>query len=357
MFNLKIKKLNIFLLLVIITVFFILPTFTLSKHYAGELNGKILLQVEENGEAWYVYPNDGQRYFLGRPSDAFSIMKSLSLGAKHDFIANTEIFPSRLAGMILLDVEENGEAYYINPENLTKHFLNRPSDAFSLMREMGLGIENSDLMQIPVAEIGSQVTEQENNKSYFIESVPFTTQAPFANWQDSRQQDGCEEASALMAVKWAKNESLSNQEALDEIIGSSDYTLKKYGEYRDISSKDTVDWILKDYFDYDKVALKYNIEIKDIIYELSQGNLLIAPMNGQIMHNPYFTPPGPPRHMIVILGYNEEKDVFITHDPGTRHGENYEYDAQILFNSIRDYPTGYHESIDEIEKNIIVVWK
>lgn len=350
MLNLKIKKLNIFPLLVIIIVFFILPIITLAKQYAGKLNGRILLQIEENGEAWYVYPKDSQRYFLGRPSDAFSIMKSLSLGAKHDFITNTEIFPSNLAGMILLDVERNGEAYYINPDNLTKHYLNRPSDAFSLIREMGLGIKNSDLMQIPVAEIS-------NKLYYYIKSVPFSTQAPFANWQDSRQQDGCEEASALMAVKWARNESLSKQEALDEIIGSSDYTLEKYGEYRDISAKDTVDWILKDYFNYYNAAVKYNIEIKDIIYELSQGNLIIAPMNGQIMGNPYFVPPGPTRHMIVILGYDEKKDIFITHDPGTRHGENYKYSTQILFEAIRDYPTGYHELIEEIEKNIIVVWQ
>lgn len=355
--NFKIKKLNICLIVVMITTIFILPIIVLAEHYAGELNGRILLQVEDNGEAWYVYPDNGQRYFLGRPADAFAVMKKLSLGAKHDFIANTEIFPSRLAGIILLDVEKNGEAYYIDPENLNKHYLNRPADAFSLMREMGLGIKNSDLVNIPVAEIDSNPISSMVKKSFYVESVPFTSQAPFGNWQDQRQQDGCEESSALMAVKWANNESLSQQKSLEAILGASDYLLEKYGEYRDISARNTVDWILKDYFAYDKVAIKYDIKIEDIIYELSQGNLLITPMNGQIMHNPYFTSPGPPRHMIVVRGYNEERDVFITNDPGTRHGENYEYDSQVLFEAIRDYPTGYHELIEKIEKNIIVVWK
>ncbi len=356
-FSSKIKKINIYLIVVIIATIFVLPMLISAKHYAGELNGRILLQVEENGEAWYVYPGNGQRYFLGRPADAFVIMKNLSLGAKHDFIVNTEVFPPRLAGIILLDVERNGEAYYIDPKNLNKYYLGRPADAFSLMREKGLGIKNSDLVDIPIAEINSNPIKEEAILSPYVESVPFTTQAPFGNWQDQRQQDGCEEASALMAVKWAKNESLSQQKSLDEILAASDYLLEKYGEYRDVSSEDTVNWILKDYFSYDKAAVKYNIEIKDIIYELGQGNLLIAPMNGQIMHNPYFTSPGPPRHMIVIRGYNEEKDVFITHDPGTRYGENYEYDSQILFGAIRDYPTGYHELIEKIEKNVIVVWK
>jgi hypothetical protein len=356
MINFKKGKLNVYLFFVIITLL-VFPILGLAKHYAGELNGRILLQVEESGEAWYVYPEDGQRYFLGRPDDAFVIMKNLSLGAKHDFIANTEIFPSRLAGIILLDVEKNGEAYYIDPENLNKHYLNRPADAFSLMRKMGLGIKNSDLISIPIAEINPDLVNEKNSESFYLESVPFSPQAPFGDWQDQRQQDGCEEISALMAVRWAKNETLSRQEALEEIVGASDYLLEKYGEYRDISSKDAVDWILKDYFNYDKAAVKYDIEIKDIIYELSQGNLIIAPMNGQIMHNPYFTPPGPPRHMIVIRGYDEEKDVFITNDPGTRNGENYEYDSNTLFQAIRDYPTGYHELIEKVEKNIIVVWR
>jgi len=80
-------------------------------------------------------------------------------------------------------------------------------------------------------------------------------------------------------------------------------------------------------------------------------------MNGQMMHNPYFTPPGPPRHMILIRGYDANKKIFITNDPGTRNGELYEYNYDVLFNAIRDYPTGYHELINVVEKNMIVVWK
>jgi plastocyanin len=47
---------------------------------ARRLSGRILLQVESRGEAWYVYPVDLKRYFLGRPEDAFSLMKKLGLG-------------------------------------------------------------------------------------------------------------------------------------------------------------------------------------------------------------------------------------------------------------------------------------
>ena len=227
------------------------------------------------------------------------------------------------------------------------------------MRAYGLGIRNDSLSIIPVGDIENITKEIVNTStsSSYINNVPFTTQAPFANWSDQRQQDGCEEASALMAIHWARGETLSKQEALDEILGISDYTLDKYGEYRDISSPDAVAWIYNDYFKFDKVESRKGVSKEDIISELAQGSLVVAPMNGQILGNPNFTQPGPSRHMLVIKGYDVDKDVFITNDPGTRMGENYEYDSSILFNSIRDYPTGHYETINKIEKNIIVVKK
>ena len=119
------------------------------------MNGNILLQVEKNGEGWYVYPDDKKKYYLGRPADAFSIMRNLGLGIKHSELANylNAKFPSRLSGKILLDVEQNGEAYYVNPNDLKGYFLNRPADAFRIMRELGLGITNSDIRKIGVGEI------------------------------------------------------------------------------------------------------------------------------------------------------------------------------------------------------------
>jgi hypothetical protein len=57
----------------------------------------------------------------------------------------------RLAGRILLQVEASGEAYYINPSTKLRHYLGRPSDAFNLMRSLGLGVSNSDLNKIQTA--------------------------------------------------------------------------------------------------------------------------------------------------------------------------------------------------------------
>jgi hypothetical protein len=61
--------------------------------------------------------------------------------------------------------------------------------------------------------------------------------------------------------------------------------------------------------------------------------------------------------MIVIRGFDPATKELITNDPGTKRGELYRYDIDLFYQAIRDYPTGYHETIDQIEKNMIVISK
>lgn len=140
--------------------FFLLlfPFFSLKAGLAENLSGRILLDVERNGEAWYIYPADNKRYYLGRPTDAFSIMRELGLGIREiDFqkiaqegmpVSGDIVLAKRLAGKIVLQVEKNGEAWYINPLDLKKYYLGRPSDAFEIMRKLGLGISRENLAKI-----------------------------------------------------------------------------------------------------------------------------------------------------------------------------------------------------------------
>ncbi|MFH1047480.1 MAG: DUF1566 domain-containing protein [Patescibacteria group bacterium] len=119
---------------------------------AERLGGHILLQVEEHGEAWYVDPDTATRHYLGRPADAFELMRAFGLGIEHGLLMDYVVgrFPARLAGKIMLDVHWNGEAYYVNPDDLHGYYLGRPGDAFLVMRQLGLGISNLDLAAIPV---------------------------------------------------------------------------------------------------------------------------------------------------------------------------------------------------------------
>lgn len=125
------------------------------KNLSQRLSGKILLQVESHGEAWYVNPLNLKKYYLGRPNDAFNIMRSLGLGTSDKDIGSFQISkaPARLAGRILLQVQHKGQAFYVNPVDLKLYYLGRPNDAFNIMRSQGLGISNDNLRKIGIEEI------------------------------------------------------------------------------------------------------------------------------------------------------------------------------------------------------------
>lgn len=192
---------------------------------------------------------------------------------------------------------------------------------------------------------------------FVLQEVPFTAQAPLNQWGDGRFQDACEEATVLMAMKWVRGEALGTPaEVSREIIAMVNWQKERYGEYRDSSMTDTAK-LLRDYFDYDDVEVKQNITLDDIKAVLQEGVVVITPMNGRAMGNPYFTPPGPERHMALIKGYDPAKKQFITNDAGTQHGKDYRYDETMFFNAIRDYSTGYHMPITKTEKTMLVVQK
>ena len=116
-----------------------------------KLAGYILLQVESKGEAWYVNPLDGQRYFLAGPTNAFNLMRQFGLGVKHSVITAKTIDP-KLKGRILIDTEDSGKAYYVHPRTSQLYYLGRPADALAVMRQVGLGISNKDLRKIKLAQ-------------------------------------------------------------------------------------------------------------------------------------------------------------------------------------------------------------
>ncbi len=115
-----------------------------------KLSGRIVVAVEKNGEAYWINPTDKLAYYLGRPQDAFNLMKSKGLGiSEKDFNQFISYGPPKsLAGKIILRVQSHGEAYYVNPLNLEFNYLGDPKLAFRVMRNLGLGINNTNLNKI-----------------------------------------------------------------------------------------------------------------------------------------------------------------------------------------------------------------
>jgi hypothetical protein len=65
-------------------------------------------------------------------------------------VVYAETIVERLAGRILLQVEERGEAWYVDPTTLERIYLRDGQVAYQLLREKGLGITTEELSKIPI---------------------------------------------------------------------------------------------------------------------------------------------------------------------------------------------------------------
>lgn len=201
---------------------------------------------------------------------------------------------------------------------------------------------------------GSEEIQVSQNS--LLANVPFTSQAPFGEWNDPIFQNGCEEATLVMAEYWITGKVLTKEIAKKEIASLVKFEEKEFGQSIDTSAKDT-EKLLRDYYNVTTSEVRTDITILDIQKTLVLGALVIVPADGRKLQNPNYKQPGPTTHMLVIIGYDAEKKEFITNDSGTRNGKNYRYKEEVLFGAIRDYPTGDHVPIKEIKKVMIVVKK
>lgn len=184
--------------------------------------------------------------------------------------------------------------------------------------------------------------------------VPFTPQAPFGKWKNIYFQNGCEEAIVTMAIHWVQKKSLSLKEAEKEIKKLSLFSLKKLGHFHDQSLEDILK-LFKGFHNYRNTEIVYDIKIEDIKRELLKGNLIIIPVNGRLLKNPYYTQPGPEYHMLLVKGFDDLTQEFIVNDPGTKRGYSYRYPYEILEKAIRVYETGYRVQVKSPKKAMIIV--
>ncbi len=249
-------------------------------------------------------------------------------------------------GIIFFIILTAAVVYFYSPEESLEEI--KDYESFSDLNEK---LESPDIKK------GILPEKKIEEKEYPLLDIPFIPQAPLGEWDNPIYQDGCEEAASLMAIYWARGLDLNNQIAKEGIAAISQYQEDNFGGFIDTSVFDTMERIIKGYFGYSRVRVEKNIVLSDIIQEIEKGNAVIVPTNGRLLNNPYYTPPGPERHNLIIRGYDSNTKEFIVNDNGTKRGELYRYDQDVMYNAIRDYPTGDHLPITKIEKNMIVVWK
>lgn len=183
-------------------------------------------------------------------------------------------------------------------------------------------------------------------------AVPFSAQAPYGDW-NLPYLEACEEVSALLVDRFYKNEELTPEIVKQEILKMVDWENKTFGYYEHTTAKETAR-MLKEYFNYSRVDVDYDISLEDIKAQIIAGRPVIVPLAGRMVNNPFYRHPGPIYHMLVLKGITKDGD-FIANDVGTKRGYNYVYDANVLYEAIHDAPFGGGElTTSELEKYIPV---
>ncbi|MBI5037223.1 MAG: C39 family peptidase [Candidatus Kerfeldbacteria bacterium] len=195
----------------------------------------------------------------------------------------------------------------------------------------------------------SVVTEPTTIPNEFNLALPFTTQAPFANW-DYPYQEACEEASALTVHYYYAQKTFSAEIADREILDLVAWEEDILGYYKDTTAEETAR-VIKEYWGYQRVDVEYDPTIDQIKRHVAAGRPVIIPAAGKQLGNPNFRNGGPLYHMFVVRGYTA--DTFVTNDVGTRKGENYIYDIDVVMSAMHDWNGG---DVDNGRKAIVVVY-
>lgn len=179
------------------------------------IRGRIVIQTEDHGEAWYVLPNETVRFYIKNGEAAYAALRNFGLGISDadlwqiplgvqqpqndddsttdtdqdgladaleealgtnsentdsdsdgytDFdelnggysplgsskLTTNEELVNRLNGYVLLQVESRGEAWYVNPSDGKRYYMANGDWAYEIMRSMSLGITNDDLSYVPI---------------------------------------------------------------------------------------------------------------------------------------------------------------------------------------------------------------
>lgn len=184
-----------------------------SNSLSEKMKGRLLLQVEKNGETWYVEPNSLNRYYIKDGASAYETLRKFGLGItntdlnkipvgldarfeewdydgdlvpdKMEEAIGTDMYnydtdgdgyndgqellsgysprgnnkltidnalAKRLSGKILLQTESRGEAWYLNPSDNRRYYMKDGDSAYEIMRFLSLGITNENLEKIQIGK-------------------------------------------------------------------------------------------------------------------------------------------------------------------------------------------------------------
>jgi len=163
--------------------------------------------------------------------------------------------------------------------------------------------------------------------------VPFTSQAPNADWSEP-WQNACEETSIYMVSSFYQDDEIQREEAVrriqeifqtknERIQISKDESLATIAELINILE---LPW---------RARIVYDPTIEDLKTELAGNRPIIVPVYAPSLNNPYYGS-GPDYHVLVLTGYDDADGVFIVNDPGTAQGMGLRFPYDTFMNAIHD---------------------
>jgi hypothetical protein len=106
-------------------------------------------------DACYYFATDETDYpeYYTLPSDETETVEvTVPTAGQYDPTKYDAALVERLLGRILLQVEQNGEAWYVNPKDKIRYYMEDGAAAYTIMRYFSLGITDADLAKIPLVE-------------------------------------------------------------------------------------------------------------------------------------------------------------------------------------------------------------
>ncbi len=180
-------------------------------------------------------------------------------------------------------------------------------------------------------------TNQEPLKSVRL-AVPYVSEAPDGNWTGP-WKNACEEASMTMVeYYYLGNHDYSLQTSKDFMWNLFNKQNQIYGSNADADSIRSV-YLINNFTSYWAVR-KTNPTLDDIKKELQQKRPVITFHYGFDLKNSNipFLPYGSAYHMMVLIGYDDDKKEFTTNDPGdTKAGANHRYDYDLFLKTLSDF--------------------
>lgn len=170
--------------------------------------------------------------------------------------------------------------------------------------------------------------------------VPFSSQTPDENWVEP-WADACEETSTAMIdfyYRGYRTENLDKQAVKQKILELVEAENKHFGFNKDTNAAQMVE-LINLYLPWEAFIVK-NPTVAHIKHEIDVGHPVIMPVHGRDLDNPNYKTEQVDYHVLVISGYDDETQEFITQEPATKNGLDYRYPYDTIMTAMHDFLPG-----------------